>query len=185
MNLRVLTLTAAALVATGLSAQEGPRFGLQAGLNLPQSDLKDAVDDKVGFTIGAQVTFDLRGGHMVRPRLDYTWFPEYRMSRSGASASAKFSNLSLGADYLYFVEGRPQGFYVTGGLALVHWKGEASYSIPGIGSGSTDETTNKLGLAAGVGYQFNKTVGAEVRYLKSSAWEGDLDMIQVGATVRF
>lgn len=184
MNLRTLTLIAATLVGSALCAQEGPRFGLQAGLNLPQSDLKDAVDDKVGFNLGAQVTFDLRGGHMLRPRLDYTWFPEYRVSDLGGSAEVKFSALSLGGDYLYFVEGKPQGFYVTGGLALVQWKVEASGSFLGIGF-SSSETTNKLGLAAGAGYQFNKTVGAEVRYLKSSVGEGDLDMIQVGATFRF
>jgi opacity protein-like surface antigen len=185
MKLRTLAMLAAVLAAPALSAQEGPRFGLQAGLNIPQSDLKDAVDSKLGFNIGAHGTFDLRGGHMLRPRLDYTWFPEYSVGGGGASASFKFSNISLGADYLYFVEGKPQGFYFTGGLALMHWKEEVSASIPGYLSYSASETTNKLGLAAGVGYQFNPTVGAEVRYLKSSAWEGDLDMIQVGATFRF
>ncbi|WP_243317408.1 outer membrane beta-barrel protein [Geothrix paludis] len=185
MTIRALILAAAALVAPALSAQEGPRFGLQAGLNIPQSDLKDAVDSKVGFNIGAQATFDLRGGHMIRPRLDYTWFPEYSVSGGGASASLKMSNISLGADYMYFVDGKPQGFYFTAGAAAMQWKMEANVSISGFGSGSSSETTTKLGLAAGVGYQFNKTVGAEVRYLKSSAWEGDLDMIQVGATFRF
>ncbi|MBP1773895.1 MAG: outer membrane protein beta-barrel domain [Holophagaceae bacterium] len=184
MNLRALTLIAATLAGTALSAQEGPRFGLQAGINLPQSDLKDAVDSKAGFNLGAQVTFDLRGGHMLRPRFDYTWYPEYTVSGGGASASAKFSNLTLGGDYLYFVEGRPEGFYVTGGLAVVQWKGEVNATFLGI-SDSSSETTTKLGLAAGVGYQFNKTVGAEVRYLKSKAWESVFDTIQVGATFRF
>lgn len=184
MTLRALTLIAATLAGTALSAQEGPRFGLQAGVNIPQSDLKDAVDSKPGFTIGAHGTFDFRGGHMLRPRLDYTWFPEYKVSDPGGSVDVTFSSLSLGADYLYFVEGKPQGFYVTGGLALVRWKAEVNGSFLGTGFSSSEETT-KLGLAAGVGYQFNKTVGAEVRYLKSSAWEGDLDMIQVGATFRF
>jgi len=186
MTLRALTLIAATLAGTALSAQEGPRFGLQAGVNIPQSDLKDAVDSKPGFTIGAHGTFDFRGGHMLRPRLDYTWFPSYSHGAAfGASVDQKVSNFALGADYLYFVEGRPQGFYITGGASAIHWKMEADITIPGIGSGSTSETTTKLGVAAGVGYQFNRTVGAEVRYLKSKAWESDLDMIQVGATFRF
>lgn len=184
MNLRSFALVVAALVAPALVAQEGPRFGLQAGVNLPQSDLKDAVDSKAGINIGAHMTLDFRGGHMLRPRVDYTWFPEYSVSSGGASASVKFSNLSLGADYLYFVDGKPQGLYFTGGLALVQWKGESSVSVPGYGV-SASETTTKLGLAAGVGYQFNKTVGGEIRYMKSSAWEADLDMIQVGVTFRF
>lgn len=184
MTLRALTLIAATLAGTALSAQEGPRFGLQAGVNIPQSDLKDAVDSKPGFTIGAHGTFDFRGGHMLRPRLDYTWFPEYSVGGGGASASAKFSNISLGADYLYFVEGKPQGFYLTGGLSAMRWKAEMDVNVLGYGFSTSEETT-KLGVTAGVGYQFNRTVGAEVRYLKSKAWESDLDMIQVGATFRF
>jgi opacity protein-like surface antigen len=185
MNLRALTLIAATLAGTALSAQEGPRFGLQAGINLPQSDLKDAVDSKVGFNIGAQVTFDLRGGHMLRPRLDYTWFPEYTESFAGDSIGTKFTRTSLGVDYLYFVDGKPQGFYVTAGLAAVQWKVDVNVTLSGFGSGSDSETTNKLALAAGVGYQFNKTVGADLRYIKGKAWEGDLDLIQAGVSVRF
>ena len=172
------------MAATALFAQEGPRFGLQLGLNLPQSDLKDAVDSKVGFNVGAQTTFGFSGGHMLRPRLDYAWFPEYTESYAGATSGVKISSLGLGADYLYFVEGRPQGFYITGGLSAVRWKLEVSASYLG-SSFSDSEDTTKLGAAVGVGYQFNRTVGAEVRYLKSRAWEADMDLIQVGATFRF
>lgn len=185
MNLRALTLIAATLAGTALGAQEGPRFGLQAGINLPQSDLKDAVDSKVGFNIGAQVTFDLRGGHMLRPRLDYSWFPEYTERFAGDSIGTTFTRTSLGVDYLYFVEGKPQGFYVTAGIAAVQWKVDVNVTLAGLGSGSDNDTTNKLALAAGIGYQFNKTVGADLRYIKGKAWEGDLDLIQAGVNVRF
>lgn len=184
MKLRTIALMAAALAAPALSAQEGPRFGLQAGLNLPQADLKDAVDSKVGLNIGAHLALDLRGGHMLRPRVDYTWFPEYTLSDFGASASVKFSSLGLGADYLYFPAGKPEGLYFTGGLGLIQWKAESSASFLGT-SVSNSETTTKLGLALGAGYQFNQTVGAEVRYQTSKAWEGTLDTIQVGVTFKF
>jgi opacity protein-like surface antigen len=185
MNFRALALIVAAFAAPALSAQEAVRFGLQAGLNLPQSDLKDAVDSKVGFNIGAQVTYDLRGGHMLRPRLDYAWFPEYTETFAGDSISTKFTRTSLGVDYLYFVDGKPQGFYLTAGIAAVQWKVEVNLVLSGLGSGSTSETTNKLGLAAGFGYQFNRTVGADLRYIKGKAWEGDVDMIQAGVNFRF
>ena len=184
MTLRTLALITATLAAPALCAQDAPRFGLQAGLNLPMGDLKDAVDSKVGLNIGAHMALDFKGGHMLRPRVDYTWFPEYSVSGGGASASTKFSSLSLGADYLYYVDGRPQGLYFTGGLALVQWKAESSASYLGI-SASGSQTTTKLGLAVGAGYQFNKTVGAEVRYQMSKAWEGNLDAIQVGVTFQF
>ena len=184
MNLRSLSLTALALGSLGRQAQEGPRFGLQATLSLPQGDLKDAVDSKMGYGVGAHVTFDLQGGHMIRPRLDATWYPKYTVSDAFGSASVTYSNLSLGADYLYFVEGKPQGLYFTGGLSAVQWKGEASVNVLGI-SGSDSETTTKLGLAAGLGYQFNKTVGAELRYQTSKVWDGNANSLQAGVTFRF
>lgn len=185
MNIRAITLALAALAAPALGAQEAVRYGLLASLNLPQSDLKDAVDSKVGFSIGVQATFDLRGGHMLRPRYDYTWFPEYKETFAGDSFSTKFTRTSLGVDYLYFVDGKPQGFYVTAGIAAVQWAVEVNFSLSGLGSGSNSQTTNKLALAAGVGYQFNRTVGADLRYIKGKAWEGDVDMIQAGVNVRF
>lgn len=185
MTFRALVLAAATLAAPALSAQEAVRFGVQVGLNLPQTDLKDAVDSKLGYTIGAQMTFDLRGGHMLRPRLDYTWFPDYTESFAGDSISTKFTRTSLGVDYLYFVDGKPQGFYVTAGIAAVQWKVEVDLSIYGYGSRSDSETTNKLALTAGIGYQFNKTVGADLRLIKGKAWEGDVDMVQAGVNFRF
>ena len=172
MKLRTIALITAALIAPVLSAQESPRFGLQAGINIPQGDLSDAVDSKLGLNVGGHMMLDFRGGHMLRPRVDYTWFPEYNVG----GASIKFSNLSLGADYLYFVDGKPEDFYFTGGLALVQWKAEVN---------SASETTNKLGLAIGGGYQFNKTVGVELRYLKSKVEEANLDTIQAGVTFQF
>jgi hypothetical protein len=177
MHLRSLALSTLALVGTSLAAQEGPRFGLQATLNQPQSDLKDVVDSKLGFGIGAHLFVDLGKGHALRPRLDYIWFPEYDLG----GATLNVNNLSVGADYLYFVEGKTEGVYFTAGLSANRWKAEFDAS----GFGNSSESTTKLGLAAGLGYQFNKTVGGELRYQKGKAWEGDFDFIQAGVTFRF
>ena len=138
----------------------------------------------MGFGLGAHMTLDLKGGHMIRPRLDATWYPKFSTGDSTFGGSTKFSNVSLGADYLYFVEGKPEGLYFTGGLSAVRWKAEADVTLFGT-TMSDSESTTKLGLAAGLGYQFNKTVGAELRYLKGKAWDGDLDAIQAGVTFRF
>jgi opacity protein-like surface antigen len=184
MNLRTLTLAALALGSLGLQAQEGPRFGLQGSLSLPQGDLKDAVDSKMGYGLGAHMTFDLTGGHMLRPRLDATWYPKYTVSDPSGSLGVTFSNVALGADYLYFVEGKPQGLYFTGGLSAVRWKAQTDVTVLGI-SGSETESTTKLGVAAGLGYQFNKTVGAELRYQTSKVWDGNANSLQAGVTFRF
>ena len=70
MRLRNL-LPLLALVAAPAFAQDA-HFGLQGGISLPQGDVKDAVDSKMGFGIGVHVAIDFKGGHVLRPRLDYT-----------------------------------------------------------------------------------------------------------------
>ena len=127
--------------------------------------------------MGVHGTFDLGDGHMLRPRLDYSVFPE----ASFGSLKQSAWDLSLGGDYLYFVSGKPEGLYVTGGLAVVRWSFERDYS----GTKVTANTT-KLGLAAGVGYQWNATVGTELRYTYSKIDSGfNADGLQAGVTIRF
>ena len=174
--MKFLSLALVAATALGLQAQD-VRFGVQATVNQPQSDLKDAVDSKLGFGVGAHALVDFGGGHALRPRVDYLWFPEYKPA---PGVSLKVNNLSAGADYLYFVEGKQEGVYFTGGLSVNRWKAEAGF----MGFGSSD-TTTKLGVAAGLGYQFNRNLGAELRYQKGKAGELDFDFIQLGASFRF
>ena len=129
---------------------------------------------------GAHGTIDLGYGHMIRPRLDYTLFPEATVK----AIKSKFNDLSLGADYLYFISGKPEGLYVTGGLALHRWtvdRTEAGLSYSG--------TSNKPGFAAGAGYAFNASFGAELRFLSTKYSASGKDFtangIQAGVTLRF
>lgn len=174
-----LAVLALALSA-GLARAEDPRFGVQVHGNIPTGDLKDAVDSKLGVGGGAHVTFDLGNGHVVRPRLDYVFFPEATVS----AIKNKVNCLSAGADYLYFLAEKPEGLYLTAGLALHHWKVDATAA--GI---SASDTSNKPGFSAGLGYNFNSSFGAEVRYLASKYGAGSRDItanaLQVGVTLRF
>jgi hypothetical protein len=171
-----------ALVATlGVVARaEDPRFGVQVHGSIPSGDLNDAVDGKLGVGGGAHGSFDLGDGHMIRPRLDYTIFPEATVK----AIKSKFNDLSLGADYLYFLSGKPEGAYVTAGLALHRW------SVDRTAAGlSYSGTSNKPGFAAGAGYNFNASFGAEVRFLSTKYSAGGTDFtanaIQAGVTLRF
>lgn len=174
----------ALVLSASLAQAEDPRFGVQVHGNIPTGDLKDAVDSKLGIGGGAHATFDLGFGHLIRPRLDYTFFPEATLRSGSASLKNKVNNLSVGADYLYFIEGRPVGFYVTGGLSLNHWKVDVSNSL-----GSFSESSNKAGFAAGAGFNFNKSFGAELRFITSKYGSGSKDYtasaLQVGMTLRF
>jgi hypothetical protein len=193
-NLSRLALGLVLLSGAGLSAQD-VRFGVQAHGNAPLGDLKDAVDSKPGFGAGVHLTWNLGGGHAIRPRLDYIFFPEngaYAADGYGVSASGKYkvSDLAVGVDYLYFIEGKDEGLYLTAGLGLNRWKVDYDYSVR-IGnvttSGSESDSTNKAGFAVGAGYNFNRSFGAEIRYTttKFGKDEGSANAIQAGVTFRF
>ena len=170
------------LAASALSLQaEAPRYGVQGSANIPLGELKTYVDNKPGPGFGVHGTFDLGDGHMLRPRFDYIVFPEASLSTASSTVTQNASNLSLGGDYLYFIAGKPEGLYLTVGLSAVRWSFEQKDAATKV----TSDTT-KLGGAAGVGYQWNATVGTELRWLHSRvAPEFKADSLQAGVTVRF
>lgn len=172
---RILAL----LAATALSLRaEPPRYGVQGLVNVPLGDLKDYVDSKPGPGLGVHGTFDLGDGHMLRPRLDYAIYPE----ASFATVKQTASSLGLGGDYLYFVSGKPEGLYLTAGLAGLRW----SFEVKDPTLGDTTSHTTKLGLAAGAGYQWNATVGTEARFLHSRITsQFQADALQAAVTIRF
>ena len=177
--MKTSSFSALALLATAaLSLQaEAPRYGVQGLVNIPLGDLRDYVDNKPGPGIGVHGTFDLGDGHMLRPRLDYSAFPEASFDTIKQTATT----ISLGGDYLYFIAGKPEGLYLTAGLAVVHWSFE--HKDPLI---KLTNSTTKFGLAAGVGYQWNATVGTEARWLHSqAASDFRADALQAGVTIRF
>jgi len=169
--LTLLALGTASLVA------EPPRYGVQGTANIPLTDLKTYVDSKPGPGFGLHGTFDMMDGHMFRPRLDYSVFPE----ASFATVKQNASSLSLGVDYLYFIAGKPEGLYLTGGVSVVRW----SFEHKDVSADLTSHTT-KAGVALGVGYQWNATLGTEARWLHSKvSSEFKADALQAGVTVRF
>lgn len=177
MKTKSATILALLAVASfGLQA-ESPRYGVQGLVNIPLGDLKDYVDSKPGPGVGIHGTFDLGDGHMLRPRLDFSVFPEAAFATLKQTAT----NVSLGGDYLFFLAGKPEGLYFTVGLAAVRWSFETK-----VGTAKTTSTTTKVGLAAGAGYQWNATLGTEARFVHSRIASGfRADALQVGVTVRF
>ncbi len=175
------TLLTLALAATTLAAQD-VKLGVQAQANLPMGDLKTLVDSKLGIGIGVHAQFALGGGLAVRPRFDFNTWSETDVNGLPTSVSNKVSNLTLGADALYYVEGKTtEGIYFLGGLALVKW----SYEENAAGVKRSYDASH-LGLSVGMGYQWNATFGTEVRYLRSSLGNGyDGDTLSIGATLKF
>lgn len=185
---RLFAALAVAIAFGAVQARaEEPRFGLQLHANLPTGDLKEAVDNKPGAGLGAHVTFDLGAGHVLRPRFDAVFYPEGTVN----GFKTKASDLSLGADYLYFPGGKPDGLYLTAGLGLHRWSVDTTTPVLGpLPATSGSQTSYRFGYAAGLGYNFNRTVGAELRFVSShyanhTAWDPTAKALQVGLTYRF
>lgn len=147
-----------ALVAAPAFAQD-THFGLQGGIILPQGDFKDVVDSKIGFGIGVHVAIDFKGGHVLRPRLDYTT-TQGTLSELGLSIDNKVTVTTLGADYNYFVSGKAtEGFYLIAGLGYANTKLASSFQ--GL---SASKTEGAFAMAFGAGYQFTPNLGSALRY---------------------
>ena len=156
---------------------EAPRYGVQALVNIPLGDLRSYANNNPGVGIGVQGTFDLSDGHMLRPRLDYGLYQQAHIAATKQNASY----FDLGGDYLYFFADKPEGLYLTAGLAAVRWTFQ--YQDPS--TKATDDTT-KLGVAAGIGYQWDYNIGTEARWLHSSVSRSfKADSVQAAVTFRF
>jgi len=150
-------LTALAL-ATVVGQAQDVKPGVQFTLSFPQGDLADFVDDAPGVGIGGHLFIDMKGGHALVPRIDYTAYRKDYYDGEG-----RFSTLSFGLDYNYFLERRAnRGLYLAAGAAItrgkVEWRDhyDAYYDV------SYNDTA--LGFSFGGGYRFNPNIGVELKY---------------------
>ncbi len=131
--------------------------GVHGGLNLPVGDLGNALDSHPGFTFGGHVGIYYGGGHELRPRADFTTYDGgWEPVGNGKFTKNSISALSLGADYLYYTEQRPTGFYLVMGLANQWW-----HVNPKDGA---SESNSSLSLTAGVGFRPNRMWSFEARF---------------------
>lgn len=189
-----LNLGMTAGMALGMSPAtvraEEPRFGAQVHLSSAVSgQLKDQVDRQLGVGGGIHMTIPLGGPHVIRPRIDYSMFPEATRNAPLDRLKTKVSFLNAGADYLYTLHGRAEGFYLIGGIFLSHSRRELASSA--FGDQGT-ATSNKPGAALGLGFSLNRSFGAELRFLSSSSNPnsssggfGTANLLEGGVTFRF
>jgi len=168
----VLTCCLALCAGSTLRAQD-VQFGVQLAFASPQGDLSNTGVDN-GTSIVISVNDHLGDGHMLRPRFDFTNFP----AKSGYVG--RITAKSFGVDYVYHVTGKPQGFYVTGGLSIIRWQLDNSYRT------YTDATFSE---SLGAGYQFGPLVGLEVREILSkpsyAGFSVDSNHLTFGVNFRF
>lgn len=177
--MRKFALTAFALMAVGTSGwSSDTKYGVQATLSLPQGSFRtQAVDSNNGYGGGLFVDFHLADGNVLRPRLDFT---QYGKATGNFGETRQWSNFSLGADYLYYLSGKPQGFYATLGLAATTYQFRYTFSNTPI-----DKSYNRLSVSAGLGYSFDDHWEGSLKYTKSSIEHFNPSALNIGVAFKF
>jgi hypothetical protein len=165
-----------AVAVLPLSAQQ-TEAGIQGSLLFPQSDLRSAVNGRVGFDVGVHGAIDLGGGSEVRPRIDYTRYDGGSFSVTALSGSTLVEAIGIGADYLSYFEGRNRGLYAVGGIALNWWNAQYRYQ------GSQRDTSPSV--MVGVGHRFNSAVAMEFNVDYGHSVVGTATSIKGGVFYRF
>jgi len=183
-SLSLLALTA----VLPLSAGDRVAFGGAVSLAFPQGELKTDTHDKVGGALAFQVTFDLGGGHRLRPKAEATLYRVKDVRRPGSDThdTVDLTGAGLGVDYLFALGGGGgRGAYLLGGLSVQRWEVDyGTYAHTSSSSSTSSETTRRrtsLGAALGLGYQVNAWFGLEARYAHSR-YEGSRDAVLADST---
>lgn len=180
-SLALLPLVCSLALPLAGQSIDRPTFGFSAQLNAPLGNLKEDTDKSLGAGASFLVQWNLAGGHAVRPRFDVNLFnvSSYEPRHSNYRESRNLSAVGAAVDYLYYVDGAPRGLYFTGGLGITRW--DLSYTTSDrVGnrfSSSYDSSKNasSLSLAAGLGWQFTRVIGAEARFVHAPYKAFDLN----------
>ncbi|WP_306591001.1 outer membrane protein [Geothrix sp. 21YS21S-4] len=161
-------------------ASHANTFGMSVQADLPLRELQDSLDHRTGFGLGLQWTHDHGAAHASRTRLEFNVFPESQPV--GPTATTTYAkNVALSFDHLFRVSEGPARLYLVGGLGGARWTLEQK--APAF---SSNLTTTKLAVTAGVGVQMARQLTLEARYVVSGIQKTfDANTVQVSLGWRF
>jgi len=180
-----LALAAAVLLAFSAQAQD-VRYGVQAGLSLPESDMGTYLGHTPGFNIGLNAMMDFRGGNALVPRLVFGSY-----SGNGTidnwDVKSKMNTLALGADYdHYFSNKCGDGVYIGAGAGIINAHLTATvtdqgYVLTGV---SASATKTAFYVAAKVGYAWNPDMALEFRFQTFTASQISASVVDLTGRTR-
>ncbi|GEM_PF-5558901 len=164
------------LLATAILGAGDLTGGIQLGFASPMGDAKTLTDKGNGAQFAVYGLWDLEDGHSLRFKLDgvaNSGYPGVVDTPVGPRdlmglVKVQTATSSLGADYLYFVNGTfRDGFYAGAGLAYT-----ANNLRIEVGTLSLDRTENSAGYSLYVGNYFTRHWSMELSY-RSSKYKAD------------
>lgn len=189
---KLFALLASAMFALPAAAQN---MGFYAGAHIGQATVDELCDGVGGAGVSCEdsdTSFKILGGMQVSPNfaVEVGWinFGEVSVTGPGGSIIAESTAFEIvGVGILPVAE----RFSVYGKLGLYRAETEAAVNVPAVFVGNLDESNNDLTFGFGVRFDVSRqfTVRAEwQRYADvggGDIGEGDIDVISLGALVRF
>jgi hypothetical protein len=153
--------------------------GIQASFVFPQSDVREAVDGRTGLQAGVHAAINLQGGHELRPRADVLFLSKESAHIFGVAPTPTVRSISVGLDYLRFVEERRRGLYGATGLGFHWWQTQR----PEGGS----ERKISPALMVGGGFRFDSALSVEfnVEFGSFRDHAGTATLVKTGVSYRF
>jgi Outer membrane protein beta-barrel domain len=147
-------LALASLSTVAMAADGGHAF-VRAEVGNSDNDFKIE-----GFGNGSDsdTSYSVRGGYWFNPNFALEGFYSNLYDQSEDGASLKLSAIGVGAVAKAYFTKDNTGFFADARAGLARMKGEAGLS----GFGSESDTTNKLYVGVGVGYDFNESFGVSL-----------------------
>jgi hypothetical protein len=181
-------LATAMLLASAHLGASDVQLGGQASFGRNNGGLNTLANSPTGWSLGAFSQLDLGQGQALRGRLDYArsegWDRKtYMPGKATVLKQSVFDQWSLGADYLHHFSGRTdEGFYLMGGVGIAtnRWTNEwhiADEPLTYEAKGRLARRRPASYFQAGLGWQFDRNFGLELRHQISSLGTGDTTVV--------
>ena len=141
------------------------------GISLPQSDLKDTVNNKSAFTYGIRLDIPITPALALRPRVDFASYSgDYAQMEAifpGHSITSQVKTFWAGVELLAGPGAvNTDGIYCGVGLGLQNMS--LKVNLPQYGTTPINTSASTPGASSLLGYQFNENFGCEARYWYSN-----------------
>ena len=195
---RIVLLGSAATLAMAL---ERPAIGFQGLASWPTGSERSRFSSDTGYGLGVFADWEADAGRIIRLGYDGLWFPTYRRDDTLPGVSAanvqpggerRHRTHALMAQYLYFPSQDSEGFYWKVGAGAMNQVARVQSDLTFGGAQpqtvrvtTLQETGTKLGVLAGLGYEFGKNWGVMAQYSFITENNHTLGSVQTGITFRF
>jgi hypothetical protein len=127
------------------------------------SSVADFTDGSVAFLVGAHALYNIKNGHAVRVRLEYTQTSGTTRTKLGVPFDSSATTVGVMGDYLFHFTGRPVGPYALAGYGFE----KTTVKVNNPYAGTTSNAKGAPAWNLGLGYQPNQVVGFELKYSSS------------------